>query len=105
MIKVKINYQKGILSSIIASGHAMYSEYGKDIVCSATSSCIITTINGILKIDSSSISIDQKEDTIIVEVLKQNDIALKLLDNMIEMLEELEEQYPKNIRLSKEENE
>ena len=105
MIQVKCSYHGKMLSSIIASGHAMYSDYGKDIVCSATSSCIITTINGILKIDPSSIAVKQSEDTIIVEVQKQNDVVLKLLENMIEMLEELEEQYPKNIRLSKEENE
>lgn len=105
MIKVKINYHKKIISSIIVSGHAMYSDYGKDIVCSATSSCVITTVNAILKIDNSSISVKQEDNTISIEVVKENDVVLKLLENMIEMLFELEEQYPKNIRLSKEENE
>lgn len=105
MIQVKVCYRNNKLFSITTSGHAMYDEYGKDIVCSAVSSSVITTINGILKIDSSSILVEQRENTIIVKVEKQNDVVIKLLENMLEMLEELEKQYPKNIRLSKEENE
>lgn len=104
MIQIRISYCGKNFSSIVASGHAMYSDNGKDIVCSATSSCIITTVNGIIKINPSSISIKQEENKIFIEVLKHDDIVNKLLENMIEMLEELEEQYPKNIRLSKEEN-
>ena len=34
-------------NSILITGHALFDDYGKDIVCSAVSSIVITTINGI----------------------------------------------------------
>ena len=36
-------------SNISISGHALYNDFGKDIVCSAVSSIVITTVNGILE--------------------------------------------------------
>jgi len=34
----------------------MYDDYGKDIVCSAVSSIVITTVNGIMSLDKDSLS-------------------------------------------------
>ena len=45
MITIKRNNNK-----IVISGHALYDEYGKDIVCASVSSIIYTTINGILNL-------------------------------------------------------
>ena len=36
--------------------HAMYDDFGKDIVCSSVSSIVITTVNAIERIDNESIS-------------------------------------------------
>ena len=38
------------------SGHAMFDEYGKDIVCAAASAIVTTSINGILRIDEEAIN-------------------------------------------------
>ena len=86
-------------SKIQVSGHAMYSDFGKDIVCSSVSSILITTINGILSIDSNAISYKQNKDGIILEVKKNDNVTLKLIDNMIELLTKLSKDYPKNIQI------
>ncbi len=81
---------------ITISGHAGYDIYGKDIVCAAVSSTVITTINGILSIDNKSIKVTGK-DKVIIEVLNHTEIVDKLLENMINMLLELEKDYKDNI--------
>jgi len=103
MITVKIRYQSTHINNIVVSGHAGYDVHGKDIVCSAVSTCVITTINGILELDKEAISVEQVDGKITIDVQKQNDVVLTLLENMVHMLESLVEQYPKNISLSKEE--
>ncbi len=103
MILVKVSYYNNNLHKIVVSGHAKYDEYGKDIVCSAVSTCVITTINGILEIQKEAILVEEKNNQIVIEVKQEDNVTLKLLNNMMEMLQSLESQYPKNIRLSKEE--
>lgn len=103
MICVKVKEKNNELKSISVRGHAMYDVCGKDIVCSAVSTCVITTVNGILEIDDTLIDVEQKENEIIITLKEDNDIVNSLLKNMIDILSDLERQYPKNIRLSKEE--
>ena len=86
-------------SKIQVSGHAMYSDFGKDIVCSSVSSIVITTINGILSIDKNAISYQYIKDGLLLEIKKFDNITLKLIDNMIELLTKLSKDYPKNIQI------
>ena len=83
---------------ISISGHALYDDYGKDIVCSAVSSIVITTINGITSIDESSIKVNTS-DGIEIDVLKDDKVTLSLINNMMNLLKDLEGQYPKNIKI------
>ena len=83
---------------ILISGHAMYEDYGKDIVCSAVSSIVITSINGILAIDEKAITYEEKEG-IKIQVVKKDNITMKLINNMLELLTELSLKYPKNIQI------
>ena len=95
MIKVEKN--KNIIK---VSGHANFNNYGNDIVCASVSSIIYTTINAILNIDNKSIKYSDNLD-LIIEILNNDDITLKLIDNMMMLLIDLEKQYPKNILVSK----
>ena len=72
MIKVVIKND-----SITISGHANYDEYGKDIVCAAVSATVITTVNGILSIDETSIEVVEN-GKVEIKILKDNDIVNKL---------------------------
>ena len=102
MIKVRIKKDNDIISRIKCSGHANFDEYGKDIVCAAFSTMIITTINGILEIDEKAISYTDSNNLEIVNIKKDN-ITNSLLNNLVNMIYELKENYDKNINI-KEEN-
>ena len=92
MIKVKVNKDL-----ITISGHALYDEYGKDIVCASVSSIITTSINAILMLEEDSISYEEEKNKIIIKIKKETKITKKLILNMINLLKELEQTYPKNI--------
>ncbi len=102
MIKVKISYKDNLVKQIIITGHACYSEYGKDIVCSAVSSIVTTTVNAILMFDENYICYLNLKDKFVIDIKVNNEIVDKIITNMINMLNEIEEDYPKNIKLRKE---
>lgn len=99
MIKVKTEKENSIYKKISILGHAMYDDYGKDIVCSAASSIATTTINGILTLDEGSLSYQVNKEGLIIENISDNEITQKLLGNMVNLLKQLEEQYPTNIEV------
>lgn len=97
MIKVNINK-----NHIEIKGHAMYDDMGKDIVCAAVSTIVITTINAIIRFDKDAIKYEEKDGYISIDVLKDTNITNTLILNMIELLKELEKQYKKNIKINEE---
>ena len=99
MIKVFIESTDHKINKIIINGHAKYNDYGKDIVCSAVSTCVITTVNGISELNNKYLNIIENKDELVIEI-KENDLVCdKLIQNMINILEDLEKQYPKNIKI------
>ena len=94
MIKGEIKNNK-----IEIKGHANYDDYGKDIVCASVSSIVITTINAIIEFDPESIYYEDLNNRILIEKLKDDDITNKLINNMIELLEELEKSFIYNINI------
>ena len=104
MIKVKLIKNNNHNKKIIIKGHAMYAAYGKDIVCAAVSSTIITSINASLSIDNESLIYDDKNG-LDIEVKKNDIVTTKIINNMINNLYELEKAYPKNIKIKEENNE
>lgn len=104
MIKVTIYEKNQYIEKITIIGHANYEIVGKDIVCSAVSSIVTTTVNGILATSDGVDTIKYKvEDGLVtIEVLENDSTTLKLLDNMIDLLNELQNQYKENIFIRKE---
>ena len=100
MIRIKVLEKDNIIKSLSIKGHAEYAEYGKDIVCAAVSATYLCTLNAILCIEPSSIQILSDNN---IEVINYNEITNKLLQNMVKCLIDLERQYPKNIKINKEE--
>ena len=94
MIKVLVSKKK-----IEISGHSGYDIVGKDIVCSAVSSIVTTTINGIISIDEKAISYKYENDKMTITNLKNDEITDKLLNNMLDLLKSLAKDYPKNINV------
>lgn len=99
MIKVIVKKDCGNYKRISILGHAMYDDYGKDIVCSAASSIVTTTVNGILKVKDGSLSYSINEDGVIIAVNRTDEVTQILIENMVSLLKELESNYPKNIQV------
>ena len=102
MLKVVIKKQDNKIKKINLLGHANYDDYGKDIVCSSASSIMITTVNAIMMFDKSYITYEQKKDNFEIIINKNDKILDSLVINMINMFKELQEDYPKNIKIEEE---
>lgn len=101
MIKVQIKKKDNIIKSILIEGHSGYQEAGKDIVCASVSSICITTVNAIIRIDSNAIEYDEKDGYLTVDIKKHTTVIDILIENMLELLEELEEDYKNYIKIEK----
>lgn len=99
MISAKIVKENSKYKKITILGHAMYDDYGKDIVCSACSSIVTTTVNGILALNKESLSYLVSKKGVSIDI-KSNDTTTQILiNNMISLLKELEGNYPENIEV------
>lgn len=99
MIKVRITKNGANYEKISILGHAMYDDYGKDIVCSAASSIVTTTINGLLAIDRESVTYLVSSKGMTISVLSTDRTTQVLIRNMISLLKELEKNYKDNIEV------
>ncbi len=101
MIRIVIE-NKEKPESIVVEGHAGYGVSGTDIVCASVSSILITTINAMLRVDENSIRYVQKEAYVKLEIITHSTMIDLLMENMISLLEELEQDYKKYVKINKE---
>ena len=99
MIKVELIKEDSAYTKIYILGHANYAQHGKDIVCSAVSSIVTTTINGILALNEGSLNYEVSKKGMIIEGIGRDSITQRLLESMVSLLKQLEEQYPANIEI------
>ena len=97
MIKIKLKE-----NLITIEGHANYSET-EDIVCASVSSIMYTTVNGILELNHEAITYTDDKGLVTIKINSNDDVTKKLIDNMISLFKELETDYPKNVKIYKEE--
>lgn len=102
MLKVIIKKYDSKIKKINLLGHADYNSYGKDIVCSSASSIVITTVNALMMFDKTYITYEEKKDNFIIVINKNDKIVDTLIQSMINMFRELENDYPKNIKIEEE---
>lgn len=98
MIHVKINKKEKEIASIWISGHSGYAKSGYDIVCSAVSSVITTSINAILSFEN-TIEVTDDGKVLKITILKHDEITDTLIQNMLNLLKEIAKEYKKNIKL------
>ena len=99
MINVKIEKENAKYKKITVLGHAMYDDYGKDIVCAAVSSITTTTVNGILALNKNSLSYMISKKGLSIDVKNTDETTQILIGNMVSLLKELEVNYPENIEV------
>lgn len=93
---IKINISK---DEITIKGHSGYSVEGSDIVCASVSSICITTVNALLSIDEDCIEYIENDGFLNIKIKKHTEVIDKLIDNMINLLTELQENYKKYIEI------
>lgn len=101
MIQIKVKEEKEEIKEIVISGHSMYEESGKDIVCASVSSIVITSVNAMLRQDPQSIIYEEEDGYLKITVEKQDEVISMLLTNLLELLTELQTQYSKHIKIIK----
>ena len=99
MITVQIKKENSKYKQIKILGHAMYDDYGKDIVCSAASSIVTTTINGVLAINKESLDYLVSKKGMNINIKSTDETTQILINNMVSLLKELEGNYPNNIEV------
>ena len=92
---IKVKKSKNL---ILISGHAGMADYGKDIVCASVSSIVYTTINAIAKINDRAIEV-KDDESMEIKVISNDEITSSLISNMMDLLKDLESDYPKNINV------
>lgn len=98
MIQIKIFKKENVIDKIVIDGHSGYDVSGRDIVCAGVSSITITTVNAILKLNSTAIRYNKKDGFLSIEVMVHTEVIDLLLENMISLLKEMQEQYTKYIK-------
>lgn len=101
MITVSYKKNNDVIEKINIKGHAKYADYGKDIVCAAVSTMVITSINNILTFDEKAIEFNE-ENNLFINNIKKDEITNKILNNLLEELLELESKYKSNIKIKEE---
>lgn len=94
MIRIKISDDE-----ITVKGHSGYGLCGSDIVCSSVSSICITTVNAILSIYEDCITYEINDGYLKIRIIKHNKIVDSLINNMINLLNEVKDQYKENVTI------
>ena len=98
MIRVTVDKSHGKFKSITCEGHALFDNYGKDIVCAAVSVLVINTINSLEVISKDSFQDDNDPEGGYIRVTFNQDISHEgviLIESMILGLQTIEDNYGK----------
>ncbi len=103
MIKYTFKRENGFIKKISVKGHALFGEYGSDIVCASVSTALIVTANALETLGyKEQIYAKVEEGSFILEVYQTDSIIEGLLSNLNYTLNELEAQYKSYIKNQKE---
>jgi len=101
MINVNYSTKNNKIICLSSKGHANYSNYGKDIVCSAVSAILVGGVNALIKTENYGINIESgffEIKSISNETLIHDDVVLETI--LIQLLS-VEKKYGKYIKIEK----
>lgn len=92
----------GYLEGFRATGHSELAEEGTDILCAAVSSAVYMTLNTVTDVlNVTPLSLRVNEDETFMRVEKNDTIScMNIFQGLKIHLLNLEEQYPKNLKVS-----
>lgn len=101
MIQVSVAKENNVIDSVCIKGHSGYGHVGNDIVCASVSSIVITTVNALIRLEK-EVDCKEADGFVSIKLLNHDPVMDMLLANMLDLLEELEEQYKDYIKINKE---
>lgn len=96
---IKINVTE---DTITLKGHAGFADYGKDIVCASVSSVVTASVNDIHTVNANALNYQDDGNVMIIKISLDDELVVKLFNNLKEILIDLSKDYPKNIELKEE---
>lgn len=98
MITATFEKNDGKFSGYSLSGHALFNDYGKDIVCAAVSALYTTTTNALTDyVELTELKKLDGENGIYIQTY--SDITEALIKSFYDGLIEIENQYPNNVKV------
>lgn len=93
---ITITYNKNMVS---ITGHAEYAAHGNDIVCAGVSTAFFYTCELITRAKS-EVEITTENDLFKINFKQMNDTDNLIFDTFIAILNEIQNKYTKNIKMS-----
>lgn len=100
MINAEFFRNNGIISGFKISGHALYDDFGKDIVCAAVSSAVELTANTITEIFGFDAEVSAENNVVILKTADSaEDNLQKIYRGFLLHLETLSEDFKGTIKI------
>ena len=99
MIKVRFSVGDRQLNGFEISGHALFAESGKDIICAAVSSAAYMAANTVTDIIRADAKAQAEDGTMVLTLNEPNTQAETVLRGLELHLTELSKQYPQHIKI------
>lgn len=108
MITIKVkrtNAGSSIIREVVISGHALYDDYGKDIVCAAVSAVSINLINAVEALVGIPLKTEQGDGLLVCYVPELQDAQVNervqlLMETLVYSLESIAKAYPSFVTIS-----
>lgn len=101
MIRAKFRFPSTDAGSFDIEGHAGYKPAGEDIVCAAVSSAAYLTVNTLTEVFGVDANATEEDGKLVCSFSGSKD-AVRLLKGLRLHLEQLQEQYPKHVKVTTE---
>ena len=102
MIRTVFRLQDNRLTGFTVKGHSGTAQRGSDIVCAAVSSAAYMAVNTLTEIVNAETEIEEKDGFLHCSVLNGSDNARIVLEGFRLHMEQLQEEYPRAIKITTE---
>lgn len=101
MINLTILKSNDAITTLQAKGHSGYAEAGQDIVCSAVSTIMQTTLNGLLEVTKADVDYEVNQDIpfLRITVKAEDEKAQILMKSAYLALKQIADDYKKYIKI------
>lgn len=99
MIKIEFFKSESMLTGFEVSGHAMFDEYGKDIICAFVSSACLMTANTVTEVMGIKANAVANDGYMKLQITDSHSTAQDILNGLLLHMTELAKDYPQNVKV------